>query len=354
LNVRVISPLELTSDEKDAWHMVLLQNSNFDSPFFHPDFTMAVAAVRTDTEIAVLEKGNKAVGFFPFQRDWAGIGRPIGRPFSDVQAVVTEDSTWTAEDLIRGCRLKAWDFDNLLTWQRNFAPYFTSTRPFFQIDVSGGFEAYRAKRRAMGSHHIRALNRTVKRMERDIGPVRFEPKSNDKDVLKTLLRWKSEQYRRSFFKDTLRIPWVVNMLNRIHDIQGKDFSGILSALYVADHLVAAHLGMCSRRVWHYWLPSYDPAFSTYSPGQIMQLQMILSAEEMGIERIDDDPNPFFRTGSVLVAEGSVGLPCLTNSVRRRWGRIQKNTVHKIRESFLVRPARTSYRVYRRVADFLHL
>ena len=348
----MISPRELTSDEKDAWHKVLQQNSHFDSPFFHPDFTMAVAAVRTDTEIAVLEKGNKAVGFFTFQRDWAGIGRPIGRPFSDLQAVVTEDSTWSAEGLVRDCKLKAWDFDSLLTWQRNFAPYFTTTRPYFQIDVSGGYEAYQARRHAMGSHHIKALNRTLRRMERDLGPVRFEPKSRDKDVLKTLLKWKSDQYRRSFFKDTLRMPWVVNMLNRIHDTQGKDFAGILSALYVGDRLVAAHLGLCSRRVWHWWLPSYDLAFSYYSPGQILQLQMIQSAEEMGIERIDDDPNPFFRTGSVPVAEGSVELPCLTNNVRRRWGRIRKNAVTEIKGSFLLRPARASYRVYRRVVDHL--
>ena len=28
-----------------------------------------------------------------------------------------------------------------------------------------------------------------------------------------------------------------------------------------ERLVAAHLGMRSRTVWHYWFPAYDPAFA---------------------------------------------------------------------------------------------
>ena len=43
------------------------QNPQLDNPFFRPEFTQAVAAVRDDVEVAVLEIQQQPVGFFPYQ-----------------------------------------------------------------------------------------------------------------------------------------------------------------------------------------------------------------------------------------------------------------------------------------------
>jgi CelD/BcsL family acetyltransferase involved in cellulose biosynthesis len=51
-------------------------------------------------------------------------------------------------------------------------------------------------------------------------------------------------------------------------------------------LVAAHFGIRSRRIWHWWFPAYDREFARYSPGLILLVEMMRAAEGLGLERID--------------------------------------------------------------------
>src|SRR5690606_33846129 len=84
--------------------------------------------------------------FFPFQRGRGGIGRPVGVPLSDFQAVIARPETeWSVEELLHAAELRSWKFDHILTDQQQFAPYHHNggISPF--IDLSGGFEAYRKR-----------------------------------------------------------------------------------------------------------------------------------------------------------------------------------------------------------------
>ena len=44
--------------------------------------------------------------------------------------------------------------------------------------------------------------------------------------------------------------------------------------------------MRTRRVLHYWFPSYERSVSRYSPGGILLLHMAKRCAELGVERID--------------------------------------------------------------------
>src|SRR5690349_3464553 len=87
MNIRLITPANLTVDQLAAWSQIQAADPRLNSPFFNPAFTQSVAVVRDDVEIAVLEEAGRPVGFFPYQRDHGDVGRPVGGYMSDFQAV---------------------------------------------------------------------------------------------------------------------------------------------------------------------------------------------------------------------------------------------------------------------------
>ena len=164
-----------------------------DSPFFRPEFTQCVATVRDDVEIAVLEEAGRPVGFFPYQRERGDIGRPVGGYMAEFQGVIlSAGRECSPRDLVRGCGLRAWHFDHL-TLQAGFQPYqwLTAASPY--MDVSRGFDAYQASRN-QDSNQIRQMLRKTRKVQREIGPVRYEPHCTAGGVLDTLIAWKMEQH----------------------------------------------------------------------------------------------------------------------------------------------------------------
>src|SRR5258707_9424166 len=105
----------------------------------------------------------------------------------------------------------------------------------------------------------------MRRMEREIGPLRFVSHSNDRQLLGQVLAWKSQQYRRTGWRDLFARGWGRALVERIHGIQSESFAGLLSLLYAGDSLVAGHMGMRSRNIWHYWFPAYDRKYAKFSP-----------------------------------------------------------------------------------------
>src|SRR2546423_471270 len=135
MKVTVLSANRLTPGHLAAWIRLQRADPALDSPFFRPEFTQAVAAVRKDVAVAVLEQDGELAGFFPFQRTRWNIGKPVGGPLSDFQGVVVRQGfVWSAEELVRGCGLAAWDFNHLLASQLPFQPYHCRTLPSPYLD----------------------------------------------------------------------------------------------------------------------------------------------------------------------------------------------------------------------------
>jgi CelD/BcsL family acetyltransferase involved in cellulose biosynthesis len=65
-----------------------------------------------------------------------------------------------------------------------------------------------------------------------------------------------------------------------------DFGGMLTVLRIGGQVAALHLGLRSRTIWHYWTTAYEVAFARYSPGLVMLIQMMKSAEALGLKAID--------------------------------------------------------------------
>src|ERR1700693_1077442 len=320
--VRVIPARALTPEDMVAWTALQEANPSLASPFFRPEFTTTVASVRDDVWVAVIERSRVAVGFFSYQRGWMGIGRPVGGPLSDYQGIIVEkDFVWDAAQLVRDCGLRQWNFDHLLAVQEPFRSFHHVATHSPVIDLSKGYKAHVEDRRCAGSEQIIVALRKRRKMEREIGPLRFEFHSTDRAMLATLMRWKASQLQELGAVDAFRVPWVVKVVEKIHSTQGESFAGVLSVLYGADKPIAAHMGMRSRTVWHWWFPAYDQTFAKYSPGILLLLDMAKHASSLGISTIDmgKGTEPYkqrLMNGAIPIAEGVLAVSPLLSAVRR--------------------------------------
>jgi CelD/BcsL family acetyltransferase involved in cellulose biosynthesis len=163
--------------------------------------------------------------------------------------------------------------------------------------------------------------------------VRFSAHSSDTAALAWLVERKREQYASTGARDHFADPRHRNLLRLLMDTQGSGCAGMLSTLRMGDHLVAAHFGIRSQHVLHWWFPVYDPAFAAYGPGWIMLRELALAAPELGLERIDlgrgdDEYKRRARTGEVQVAVGLV----TGTEVRRVARRARRTAVNAAKAS----------------------
>lgn len=349
MKVRVIRPAELTSEDEALWGKFQDADSHLGSPYLCAEFVKAVARVRDDVYIGVMEEGAETIGFFPFQRAKLGIGGPVGGRLSDCQGVIAKRQVdWNPGDLIRGCGLRIWDFDHLIAAQPAFRTYHRVAARSPIIDLSGGFEEYRQERQRAGSNRINQVMRKSRKIAREVGPLRFDPHSRDRVLLQRVIEWKSAQCRRTGVFDFFRLDWTRAVVDRILEAETERFTGMLSALYAGEHLIAAQFGMRSRTVLHWWFPVYDDRFASYSPGGILLIKLAEHAARQGVRMIDlgkgEDPyKSSFMNRSIDLAEGAVTVPSIPTALRR----IRETAEAFARNARIAAPLRASIRGLRK-------
>jgi CelD/BcsL family acetyltransferase involved in cellulose biosynthesis len=171
VNIRSIAADQLTPEQVAAWASIQRADAALASPYFRPEFTQAVAAVRNDVEVGLLEDGGEPVGFFPFQRSGRNVARPVGGKMSDFQGVLARpDLAWDPRQLLQGCGLAAWHFDHLLASQQPLQPYHWSVAPSPYIDVSAGWEGYQSQQLATHRNSFKRVLRKARNAADKTGP----------------------------------------------------------------------------------------------------------------------------------------------------------------------------------------
>ena len=354
MQVTLKTPTQLSQAELAAWASFQELSPEFDSPYFRPEFSQAVAAVRNDVEVAVLLEREQPIGFLPFQRKGAHGARPVGGRLSDYQAVIGRPGlTFDAQELLRACGLTVFDFDHMLATQTSFAPYHQLIDRSPYLDLRGGFEAYRSSLRASAHTTMRHTFRLGRKLSREVAPIRCEMFSADQAAFDALLRWKSEQYRITNITNVFSFPWTIDLLREIWTRQTDSFQGMLSVLYAGDRPVAAHFGMRSGNVLHWWFPAYDGEFANYGSGRVLLAMVAQECESRGIDKIDMGRGvarykSLVMSGTTDVAVGSVDLRPVARCLRYRW----RQTREWVRNSPLYRPARIPGRIIHRLSEWM--
>jgi CelD/BcsL family acetyltransferase involved in cellulose biosynthesis len=319
IHVNVIRPHELSEDHLTEWRRLQRLDPVLENPYLCPEFMRIAAEVRPGVVIAVGEECGRAAAFLPMQLrgDVAG---PVGCPLSDCQAIIAARE-WEGDprDLIRAAGVSAYDF-NYQRMQGPLAPYHRgAVFPSPVINLSNGFDAYVAVMRDRARNSVETSSgrphqtmKRARRIERKVGPLHFTMHEADATALTTLLMWKRQQYQgsgRLLFSqrvpDIFSFGWTVELLERIHATQSENFAGILSTLHLGDRMVAAHMGMRSHNVLHWWFPAYDKSYASFSPGLILLLELCRSAATSGIREIELGPGD--ETYKGLVADSQIML-----------------------------------------------
>jgi CelD/BcsL family acetyltransferase involved in cellulose biosynthesis len=190
-----VAARELAPADVAAWSALQGADPSLASPFFRPEFTMAVASSREEARVAIIEDGAGAAGFFPFEAGANGVGRPVGGLLSDYQGMIGRlGFQWDAVELVRRCGLQSLGFDHLLAGQKPFAPFHRVTMSSPVMDLSHGYAAYVAARNGAGTEQIKKVMGLRRKLEREHGAVRVETQEADPSMLRQLMDWKSAQY----------------------------------------------------------------------------------------------------------------------------------------------------------------
>jgi CelD/BcsL family acetyltransferase involved in cellulose biosynthesis len=307
----------LTDEELDAWRTLRAANPALASPYFHPEFAAAVHASGRPVSVVVLRGDAGAVtALLPGHLEKARL-RPVGWPGADFQGpVFAAGATPAPTDLlIDGVR--SFEFDHLLAPGPEFDPWVISSRPSPFVDTTGGLDGYLARASRTGKDNMSQARRRAAKAQRTLGPVRFAADVVDDKALERVIELKRAQYAATGGRDYFSDPDRVDLMSRLLHTRGTDFAGILSTLHIGDELVAAHFGLRSDHVLHWWFPVYDPAFSQLSPGWILLRELVAASPDLGITRIDlgrgdDEYKRRAKTGEVQVCQG-----VLTGSATRR-------------------------------------
>lgn len=333
-----LSRVELTKIDRlspEAWAFwsdLQQSESTLESPFFRPEFTRLVAAARDDVEVALLhDDGGELVGVFPFQRDERQVAWPVGGWFSDYHGVVARpELAYCPRQLLSLCGLAAWRFNHVPQSQTAWLPYrwnwIEASSPY--LDLSGGFEAYRQTRRQAHSELLEQTLRKARKMQREIGEIRFVEQTREQAVVESLCEWKIAQYRELGVKNYLGPAWATRFTQTLAATVGEHFSGRLSTLHVGDRLAAACLCARSGGVWHALLMAYNQSLARYSPGLVLLTELAQRCESLGIRKLDlgrgqESYKLRLMSAATPLAEGAVETRVWPNVWRRNLSRTRE-------------------------------
>lgn len=329
MKIQAIRPEQLTADHLTAWSDLHRADTEVDNPCFHPEFALATATVRDDLEVAVIQEQGRYVGFLPFHRGRRNTATPLADLVTDMHGIVARRGlSIDAMRLLRDCRLTCWQFDHLIASQESFQPHHLAVEDSPYIDLSDGYEAYELGQRKSGTSMFSRARQKTRKLDRELGPLRFEMHTDCDDAFATLLKWKRSQLQQSGGNDTFRHRWVVELMDRLRHTQTEDFAGLLSALYAGERLIAVKMSLRCRDVISSWIPTYDAELGKYSPGLILHLEHARQAAEMGVRRIDlgrgyNQLKASLMNGSIPLALGTVESRAVSRLLTATWYRARR-------------------------------
>ncbi|WP_329290319.1 GNAT family N-acetyltransferase [Streptomyces pseudovenezuelae] len=316
MDISVHRPGELSAADRVAWTALqskahLHGTPGLANPFLSPEFALAVGRCRRGVRIAVVREQGEPAAFLPFQRTAAGVGRAVGLGISDAQGLVHRPGfTWDARELLRACGLAVWEFDHLVEGQGPFEAEASGRFPSPVMDVEQGYAVYLAGLRKRSPKFTRTTLAKERRLARTVGELRYVHDERDPAALRTLMDWKSAQYRRTGRSDRFAHEWITRLVEQLFHTRSQQFAGILSVLYADGRPVAAHFGLRTERVLACWFPAYDPQYAKYSPGLVLHLRMAEAAAADGIAYLDlgrgqKEYKDSLKTRELTVSEGWV-------------------------------------------------
>jgi len=283
---------ELTARQRQYWRGFCAENPALASPYFTLEFAELVARARKDTRVLAISRNGTPVGFLPYHMSRLGIFRPLAGPMGDHHALISNRADIDLAAALKMAKLGVFTFHGALADQLGFAVHSDDMEPSWVVNMSEGFEAYWEDRRKAEPKAMRNIRARERKLTESGLDVVYRVDDRRIEALDALVRTKRQQYAETGATDVFEGRWASGLIYDLMAYRTDELSGVLSTLEIDGELAAAHFGMRSRDVMHYWFPVYDPRFSNYGPGLLLFRALAEDLAEKGVQRIDLGPGDY--------------------------------------------------------------
>lgn len=303
-----------------AWQAMRDENPSLASPYFTLEFAEILAAHRADTHVLAVSRNGTPAGFLPLHLSRSGVARPIGGPLGDHHGFITTQPELDLEAALKQAGFGVLAYHGALADQTTFLKHCDGPPQISWVsDLSAGYEAFMADCAAADAKAMRNIRARLRKLDNLDAEVVFRIDDRRPDALARLIAAKREQYRRTRALDVFVAPWVNHTIQSLFEQRGPHLSGLLSTLEINGELAAAHFGMRSASVLHYWFPVFWPEHAHLGPGLSLYCEMARSLADDGITQIQMGPGEYDfkrRLGNAgfAIVSGQIQQASLTRTV----------------------------------------
>lgn len=211
---------------------------------------------------------------------------------------------------------------------RELGPPGAGVAPFVRWSEFGSWQDFLRRSMSLpGVDSPQTVVHKTRQLERALGTLDFQLVDDSSDVFETLLRWKSNQYRRTGGVDRLSIRQNIDFYWEMRR------RGLFTAtsLRAGGRLVAGKIGYRAGKRHIAQLTVYDPEVGKFSPGAVAELMTLRASYEAGDDEFDYQPGsqPYKFTHAThvrwTVTLGKEPFPARVDRVvRARVGRALRN------------------------------
>lgn len=324
MEIDVLRPRDLSPDRLARWAELQAADIALDTPFLSPDWARLIERIQGEgarnVRVVVARQDGRDVAFMPV-RVGAFTAMPAGAPMCDYQGLVAEAGVEiSARDMVNALGVHRLDFSHMLESQPTFARFARGRFVSHVIDVTDGYAAYEAERRASGTSVLKDCDKKRRKAEREVGPATFQAFSRATMDYDKLLEWKRAQLKATGQTDIFQTGWTQSLMREMFESRDPDFGGVMFTLHFGDRLAAVHLHLRGRRTIHGWFIAHDPEFERYSPGILLFQDILRWMDDTPYLRLDLGPGDYrfkrdLANHGEWVTHGFVGVPSPAALVR---------------------------------------
>lgn len=309
LKTTVFKANELPDRVKSAWASLRDSNPRLYSPYFHPDYTLAVAALVDTVQIAVTENETGIIAILPFQGE--RFARPVGAPLTDYHGLICgPNCSLTIGDILRNSTVGAFHYSALIENSKHNSEDTTKGAMIYFPD---GADVWEKAQSSSYTRHLKELRRRTRKSDEQVGASRVEFRSQNPVEFQSLINWKVAQYKQSGYYNILKADWTQSLLKGLWERpENADLRLDMHALYIGDRLAAIDTGLTDGTTYHSWIVAYDHTLRSFSPGARLFKAILDKSDDLGYERLDlgvgiDAFKRHYATEDVTTASGFVPI-----------------------------------------------
>tara|TARA_Y100000052_G_scaffold26647_1_gene31960 strand:+ start:14977 stop:16023 length:1047 start_codon:yes stop_codon:yes gene_type:complete len=245
-----------------------------------------VSEVRPDIWVIVAGEDEQPNLFWPVQVNGKSAD-PAGAPFSDYHGpIMSEGAELDLREVVRQAGLSNVRMTGVYDPHCRLHQFATEFDGAFIADISNGAENVFEFQQREFPKHAKKMRRLARKVEREVGELTFEFDAQSEADFHQLMTWKRAQYRNTGRHDVLGPDWSRELLYRLWKHDDPTCKGFLHTLKFENRLVAAEFNLSCRSTIHGWIPAYDPEYSSYAPGLLIQQEIMREASARGFNHYD--------------------------------------------------------------------